>query len=188
MLDSTTQKPLPFAPCTPCVSRCYPRAMRYQMRQKLFSFGDDFTIKDGDGNACFNVDGKVFSIGNKLSIEDRSGKEVALIKQKMISFGPSYEITRDGKMLAFVTKSLFTLFNCKFTVDVPGPDDLEAKGSFTDHDYAFTRGSREVARVSKKWFSLTDSYGVDIENGEDDVLILASTVVIDMCCHPDEER
>ena len=45
--------------------------MRYLMKQKLFSFGDDFTIKDADGKEAFYVDGKVFSIGNKLSIEGR---------------------------------------------------------------------------------------------------------------------
>ena len=32
------------------------------------------------------------------------------------------------------------------------------------------------------------SYGVDIADGEDDVLILASTVVIDMVCHGDNKR
>jgi uncharacterized protein YxjI len=163
-------------------------AMRYVMKQKLFSFGDDFAIKDGDGNTVYTVDGKVFSIGDKLIFEDKHGNEVARVEEKIISIGPTYEISRGGKQLAIVKKSLFTLFSCSFTVDVPGPDDLEAKGSFTDHDYAFKRGGKEVARVSKKWFSITDSYGVDVADGEDDVLLLASTVVIDMCCHPDEKR
>jgi uncharacterized protein YxjI len=73
-------------------------------------------------------------------------------------------------------------------VDVPGPDDLEAKGNFSDHDYRFTRHGATVAEVSKKWFSLRDTYGVDITEGEDDVLILTSTVVIDMVCHADKDR
>jgi hypothetical protein len=46
-------------------------------------------------------------------------------------------------------------------------------------------GGRVVAEVSKKWFAFTDTYGVDIADGEDAVLILASTVVIDMIAHPD---
>jgi len=37
-----------------------------------------------------------------------------------------------------------------------------------------------VATVSKQWFTFTDTYGVDVAAGEDDVLILASSVVIDM--------
>ncbi|HTE06445.1 MAG TPA: hypothetical protein VK824_09630, partial [Planctomycetota bacterium] len=68
------------------------------------------------------------------------------------------------------------------------PDDLVAKGSFTDHEYEFRRHDELVATVSKRWFALTDSYGVDIADGEDAVLILASTVVIDMACHPDHRR
>jgi len=84
-----------------------------------------------------------------------------------------------------VKKQLFTFFRCKFTVDVPGPDDLEAQGSFLDMEYSFTRAGRTVAEVSKRWFSFGDTYGVDICEGEDDILILASTVVIDMVCHSD---
>jgi uncharacterized protein YxjI len=85
-----------------------------------------------------------------------------------------------------VKKHLFTLFRGRFTVDVPGPDDLEAAGDFLDHEYTFERGGREVARVSKRWFSFTDTYGVDIDEGEDDVLILASAIVIDLVSHPDQ--
>ena len=95
------------------------------------------------------------------------------------------DIVRDGQVAATVSKHLFTLALCKFTVDVPGPGDLEATGSLFDFEYAFRRHDREVATVSKKYFSWTDSYGVDVAEGEDDVLILASTVVIDLCCHAD---
>ena len=159
--------------------------MRYRMRQKLFCFGDDFKITDESGAHVATVDGKVFSIGNKLAFLDASGNELALIKERLISLRPFYDITRDGKLVASVKKDFINLFRCGFTVDVPGPDDLEATGSLMEHEYTFKRGSRTVATVSKAWFSFTDSYGVDVEEGEDDLLILASTVVIDMCCHPD---
>jgi len=162
--------------------------MRYVMKQKLFSWGDDFRIKNEAGEDRFFVDGRAFSIGNKLSFQDLNGRELAFIRQKLLSWGPTYEITRDGQLLAVVKKHLFTLFRCKFTVDVPGPDDLEAQGSFLDMEYAFERGGRRVAEVSKRWFSWRDTYGVDIDDGEDDVLLLASTVVIDMICHADEKR
>ena len=93
-----------------------------------------------------------------------------------------------GSQAAVVKKELFTLFKCRFTVDVPGPDDLEAQGDFLDHEYEFMRDGHTVASVSKRWFSITDTYGVDIADGEDPVLILASAVVVDMACHPDEKR
>lgn len=162
--------------------------MRYLMKQKLFCFGDDFTIKDEADNAVFFVDGKVFTLGDKLSFQDMRGNELAFIQQKLLAWGPTYEIYCQGKLAAVVKKQLFTFFRCAFTVDVPGPDDLEAEGNFLDLEYTFRRGSQRIAEVSKRWFAFSDTYGVDIADGEDDVLILASTVVIDMVCHADGRR
>jgi uncharacterized protein YxjI len=155
------------------------------MKQKLFAWGDDFTIKNEQGQDAFFVDGKVFSLGDQLSFQDMAGQELASIHQRLLSWGPTYEIYRGDELAAVVKKALFTFFHCKFTVDVPGPDDLEAEGDFLDHEYTFTRGGSPVATVSKQWFAFTDSYGVDIAEGEDDILVLASTVVIDMVCHAD---
>jgi len=160
--------------------------VRYLMRERILSWGDDFTIKDEAGREAFYVDGKVFSFGDQLSFKDRDGKEVALIDQKLLSFGPQYEIVRGGTTVAVVKKHLFTLFRARFTVDVPGPDDLEAKGNFLEHEYVFERDGRDVARISKKWLSLSDSYAIDINEGEDDVVILAAAVVIDLVSHPDQ--
>ncbi len=162
--------------------------MRYVMKQKLFAWGDDFLIKTPSGQDIFFVDGKALSLGDKLSFQDMQGNELAFIRQKLMSWGPTYEIYRNGELSAVVKKHLFTLFRCCFTVDVPGPDDLEAEGSFLDMEYTFARSGQVVATVSKRWFSWADTYGVDIAEGEDDVLILASTVVIDMVCHGDQKR
>lgn len=161
--------------------------MRYVMKQKLFAWGDDFAIKTEAGEEVFFVDGKAFSLGDKLSFQDMQGHELVFIRQKLLAWGPTYALHRGGELAAVVKKHLFTMFRCRFTVDVPGPDDLEAEGSFLDREYTFTRGGAIVATVSKRWFSWTDTYGVDIAEGEDDVLILASTVVIDMICHGDRK-
>ena len=162
--------------------------MRYVMKQKFWSWGDDFRIRNADGQDAFFVDGRAFSWGDKLSFQDMQGNELAFIRQKLLAWGPTYEITRGGNLVAVVKKKLFTLLRCRFTVDVPGPDDLEAQGSFLDHEYTFERHGQPVAQVSKKWFSWTDTYGVDVAKGEDEVLILASAVVIDMVCHQESKR
>ncbi len=157
--------------------------MRYIMKQKLFSFGNDFLIKNEQGQDLFFVDGKVFTLGDKLSFKDLRGNELAFLQQKLLTIGATYYIYRSGNLYATVKKSLFTLFRCRFSIDVPGPEDLEADGNFLDHEYTFTRHGNPIATVSKKWFTFADTYGVDIAEGEDDILILASTVVIDMACH-----
>ena len=160
--------------------------MRYVMKQKLLSFGDDFFIKDESGRDIYFVDGKAFSFGDQLSFQDLERNELAFIKQRVLSWSKTYEIVRDGQVAAVVQKHLFALIHHRFTVDVPGPDDLEAEGNFTDHEYVFRRGAATVATVSKKWFSWTDTYGVEVAPGEDPVLILASAVVVDQACHPDD--
>ena len=154
--------------------------MRYLMKQKLFSLGGAFQIKNDQAQDVFRVEGKAFSFGHQLTFRDTSGNELALIRQKLLSWGPTFEIYRGGQLHAVVKKELFSFFKHVFTIDVPGPDDLVAEGDFWDLEFAFSRGERVVAVVSRQWFSWADTYGVDIVDGEDDVTILASAVVIDM--------
>jgi uncharacterized protein YxjI len=161
--------------------------VRYLMRERILSWGDDFTIKNADGQDVYFVDGKVFSFGDNLSFQDMNGTELLHIRQKLLSIGPQYEIHRGGEAIAIVKKRLFTLARARFSVDVPGPDDLEATGDFLDHEYVFRRADREVAHVSKRWFSIADTYAVDVDPEEDDPLILACALVIDLVSHPDEK-
>jgi uncharacterized protein YxjI len=162
--------------------------MRFLLKQRLLSWGDDFYIKDELGRDRYFVDGKALSFGDQLSFQDLNGNELAFIKQKVFSWGPTYEISRGGETVAVVKKELFSFLHHRFTVDVPGPDDLEAEGNFLDHDYVFTRHGTVVATVSKKWFTFADTYGIEIADDEDQVLLLASAVVVDQACHPDDGK
>jgi uncharacterized protein YxjI len=160
---------------------------RYVMKQDWFCLGNDYTIRDAAGEEVLKVDGRAFSFGEKLSVQTLDGRELAFISQKLLSWGPTYEIWKGDRLAAVIKKKVFTLFRCEFTVDVPGPDDLLAEGDFWDYEYTFTRGGRHVGSVSKKYFSWTDTYGIDILHGEDPILVLASVVVIDLCCHQDKK-
>ena len=158
------------------------------MKQKLFSFTDDYKITDADGKDVYYVDGKLLSLGKNLSFQDMEQRELAHIQQKLLNWGPTFEITHDGELVAVVKKELFTFFHCVFHVGEPGHDSLTAEGNFNDHEYVFTRAGQQVASVSKQWFTFADTYGVEVEGDEDPVLILACTVVIDEACHGDQNR
>ena len=153
--------------------------MRYMMKQKVWSMGNDYIIKNENDEQVFLVDGKVFSFGDKLSFKDMAGNELAYISQKLLSFKKCYELYREGQLFAEVKKE-FTFFKDKFTVDIPGPNDYEVQGDFWSHEYSFFRKGKEIATVSKKYFSWADTYGIDIIDGEDDITILAAAVVIDL--------
>jgi len=162
--------------------------MRYVMRQKLLSLSDSFTIKNEQEQDVFVVKGKLFSFGDKLSFQDLSGNELVFIDQRLLNWSPTYELWKGKELLAVVKRELFSFIHHRFTVDVPGPNDLEAEGDFLDHEYTITRGGSVVATVSKRWFSWTDTYGIEVADGEDDVLLLATAVVVDMVCHDDSKR
>lgn len=161
--------------------------MKFRMKQEFWSFGDSFTIQDDAGNDRYQVDGKVFSFGDKLHMLDMEGNEVAYIEQRLLSWGPVYEISLPDGTTTVVSKKLFTLFRCKFTIDGPGNADYNAEGDFMDHEYEITGRNGLAATVTKRWFSFRDTYGIEIASGENPVLLLAVAVVIDMVCHDGED-
>ena len=155
-------------------------AHRYRMRQKLVSFGDDYWIENGLGRRVFFVDGKALRLREHLIFKDMQGRELATIQEKVMHIKDTYRIDRGGKELATVKKALIAPLRHRFDVHVAGGKDLEAQGNILDHEYEIHEGRSRVAEVSKKWFRVADTYGVDIVPGADDVLLLAVTVVIDM--------
>ena len=156
--------------------------MRFLMKQRFFSFGD-FTIQDEAGNDAYAVDCHLFVIGKELSFNDLSGRELANIKKPAFSFSETYEITSGGQLVATVHKPALQFFKHSFEIEGPYANGLSVEGDFFELEYAFQRNGTTVAQASKEYFSFTDSYGVDIADGEDPIMILATCVVIDMACH-----
>ncbi len=154
--------------------------MRYLIRERFFRLGEDSDITDESGQRVLQVDGKVLSLRNLLVIRNSEGNEVARVQRKLIALRPTYEISTGGQDLAEVRQHFFTPFGDRFTIDVPGPDDLEMAGNLLEHEFTIRRGGQTVATVSKRWFTLRDTYGVDIAPGENDLLILASVLALDL--------
>lgn len=158
----------------------------YVIREKFFGFGQDSDITDEHGRPVLRVDGKALSLRERLVLRDLDGREVAEVRRKMVSMRPTYEIEIGGQEAARVRKKLFTPFVDRYTVDIPGPDDLELVGDLFDHDYTVRRGGQVVATVSKAFFTMRDTYAVDIAAGEDELLILAAVLALDLA--EDRER
>ena len=158
---------------------------RYQMRQKLVAFGDDFYIEDEQGQKVFNVDGKVLRVRDTLVFKDMQGNKLAQIQEQLLRVKDTMKIEGpDGKTLATVKKALVTPVRDRWTVKIKGGPDLDVQGNILDHEYRIGEGRQKVAEVSKKWFRIRDTYGVEVAEGHDDVVILAVTVAIDNMAHP----
>ena len=160
------------------------RNVHYRMRQKLVSIGDDFWVEDDAGERVFKVNGKAMRLRDTLVLEDAHGHEVAKIQERMLRIKDAMEIEDgDGHRMAMVKKALITPFRDRWSVEVENGPDLEIHGNIVDHEYTFTDGHETVASVSKKWFRVADTYGVEIEPTQDPVIVLAATVALDMMSH-----
>jgi uncharacterized protein YxjI len=152
----------------------------YQMRQQMLAIGDDFWIENDRGERCYKVDGKALRIRQTLIFEDARGQELYKIQERMLRVKDSMEVEdARGQRVAMVKKALITPIRERWSVNVRGGPDLEVQGNILDHEFSIGEGRDRVAQVSKKWFRLRDTYGVEVDPGQDDALILAITVCID---------
>ncbi len=159
-------------------------ANRYRMRQKLVSFGDDFWIEDEGGQRAFKVDGKMLRVRDTLFFEDTQGQVMCKIQEKLVRIKDTKTIEGpNGETLAVVKKALITPLRDRWTVKIGDGPDLAVQGNVLDHQYTIGEEGRKIAEVSKKWFRLADTYGVQIEPGQNDIVILAITVAVDMMAH-----
>jgi uncharacterized protein YxjI len=154
-----------------------PDNQRFQMREKVMSIGDDFWIEDQNGQRAYKVDGKAVRVRDTFVLRDAAGQEVAKIQERKLRVRDTMDIERPGGN-ATVKKALVGLRD-RFTIDVDGGSGLSAHGNLVDHEYEIERDGATVATVSKKWFRVRDTYGVEIAPGQDAGLLLAITVCID---------
>jgi uncharacterized protein YxjI len=161
------------------------QAARYQMRQKMVSIGDDFWIENEQGQRVFKVDGKALRVRGTLIFEDAHGNELCKIQEKMLRVKDSMEIeSPSGERLAMVKKALISPLRDRWMVKLGDGPDLEVQGNILDHEYSILEGRRnKVAEISKKWFRLRDTYGVEVAPEYNDVVILAVAAAIDIMAH-----
>ena len=152
----------------------------YVIREKMFRLGEDSDITNESGELVLQVDGKIISLHQRLILRDPAGREVAQVHRKLAAFRPTYEITIDGKNVAEVRQHLFTPFGERLTIDVPGAGDMGISGDLFGHEFTIQRDGQTAATISKRWLSLTASYAVDVAPGENDLLILATVLALDL--------
>jgi len=156
---------------------------KYRMREKIFALGDDYWVEDDAGDRMFKVDGKVLRLRDTLLLKDPSGAELYKVQKKLLHIRNTMQIERDGDTVATVKKALITPFRERFSIAVEDGEDMEAKGNIVDHEYRIERGDEKVAEVSKRWFRVRDTYGIEVAPGQDDALMIALTVCIDQMTH-----
>jgi uncharacterized protein YxjI len=160
-------------------------AVRYQMREKLVSFGDDYWIEDDTGQRVFRVDGKALRVRDTLNLEDSQGNRLCQIQTRVLHIRDSMAIEdANGERLALVHKALISPLRERWKVDLPGDREWRVQGNIVDHEYEIEDDGHKIAEVSKKWFRVRDTYGVEVHPGQEPALVLAVTVAVDAMAHP----
>lgn len=152
---------------------------RYQMREKLFAIGDDFWVETEGGERVFKVDGKALRVRSTFILESPSGEELFKIQEKKLHIRDTMEIERGGDTVATIKKALITPLRDRFAIELEAGGELTAKGNIVDHEYEIERDGDKIAEISKRWFRVRETYGIEVAPGEDDALIVAAVVCID---------
>ena len=160
-----------------------PAGTRYRMREKLFSIGDDYWIETDGGDRVFKVDGKAMRIRETFILKSPSGEEIFKIQERKLTVRDTMKIERDGDTVATIKKALITPLRDRYAIEVEGGGELSAKGNIVDHEFEIERDGDKIAEISRRWFRVRDTYGIEIAAGENDALILAATVCIDEMAH-----
>ncbi len=162
---------------------------RYKIRQKMLSIGDDFWIENQDGQRVFKVDGKALRLRKTLILEDMNGNKLAKIQERLLAIKDTMAVEDvDGNQMAIIKKGLVAPLGDHWTVKVRGGPDFDVQGNILDLEYSIMQRRKKIAEVSKKWLSLADTYAVEIDDGQNDILILALAIAIDMMSHDDDKK
>jgi len=150
----------------------------FQLKEKVWSLDSSYLIRDEEGKIIYLVKGKLFSWAKNFSFRDyQTGQELFRIKRRLFSLFPWFEIEHGGEVIAELRKR-FYLWGHRFSLRRLGKTNYQIEGRFWSREFTFTANQKQLAKLSKKFWAWTDTYGIEIYEG-DEQLILAAAVVID---------
>jgi uncharacterized protein YxjI len=156
-----------------------PAGTRYRMREKIFAIGDDFWIDTAEERHAFKVNGKALRIRSTFILESPSGDELFKLQEKKLRVRDTMQLEHDGKTVATIKKALVSPLRDRFHIELADGRELSAKGNIVDHEYKIERDGHQIAEISKRWFRVRETYGIEVAPGENDGLILAAAICID---------
>jgi uncharacterized protein YxjI len=153
-----------------------------RVQESLVARGDDVWIEDELGERVYRIDDRALLIRDAFILRDGDGIELARVEEGERRERDTIQIRCQGETIAMVHRSRAGLHH-HFHINVPDGADLEAHGNVDKHEYELRRDGQAVASVSSSWFEAPHTYGVEINDGEDEPLVLALTVALDQLHH-----
>lgn len=154
--------------------------MRYLVRERALGVGDDFWVEDEHGERAFLVDGKALRLRETFELKDREGNVLLTVRKKAVSLRDTMRVERDGEVMVTVREKRFTPARTVYRAELANGEELEIRGDLLGKEYDIEHEGVRLARVSRKWFRLRDTYAVQVEQDDaDPVLLIAIAVCVD---------
>ncbi len=152
------------------------------IKEKVFSWNQQYDVFDENGNQKYAVKSEFFSLGHKIHIYDLQGQEVASIYEKVFSFFKTFRIFLHGEEKGTIKEKL-SFFHPKYKVDFLG---LDVEGDIFDWNYQMSKNGVVMATMQRKIFSWASTFYLDCALGADEVSYLALAIALD-AAHFDDE-
>lgn len=149
--------------------------MKLYIKQRVFSWTDTYDVYDENQTAKYFVKAKLFSIGHQIHIYSQQDNELGMIKQELFSFLPAFSIEIGGRIVGNIQKK-FTLFRPKYEIDYNG---WRVEGDFLGWNYDVVDGCSSIMHISKEILHWGDTYTINIQNLEDELMGLLLVIAID---------
>lgn len=148
---------------------------QYQIKQKFWSLGGKFKIKDNAGNLAYHVQGSFMKIPKQFTITKPDGTLVSHIKKVMFQIFPKFDVTlADGSR--FQIRKEFTIFKPRYRIEHFG---LEIQGNFWDMDFELQHNGVPVAHISQEWFKINSTYHIDVYDDQYADAVISLVIAID---------
>lgn len=161
--------------------------MKFMMRERMFSIGDDFWIEDETGQRVLLVDGKALRLRQTFELKDAGGEVLTVIRKKAISIRDTMVVERDGDVVARVHRKLFSPLRHKMVIELGDGREWTASGDIIEKNYRIESDEGVVAETSRKWFRIRDTYGIEVEH-PDVPLVLSVAVAVEELAENDREN
>ena len=153
--------------------------MRFQGRDRLLGFGEDYWIEDEHGGKVYLVDGKAMRLRDTFELKDTHGRVLIDIHQKMFALRDTMVIERDGQPLARIRRKRLSLLRHHYRVTLADGTELDVSGKILDREFAIEYDGELLAVISRRWLHIRETYGVDVVRDDaDPALLIAVTVCV----------
>ena len=158
------------------------KVVKLYIKEKAFSWNDQFTVTDESGAVRYIVEGELFSWGKKLHVCTPDGRQAAYIEEQFTFFRPRYQVFVRGALIGEVVREL-SFFHPRFTVEGAGWD---VEGDVWAHEYTVSHGGSPIVHISREWLTWGDSYALDFEDAAHELQALSLVLAIDCAMEKDD--